>query len=90
MLYKQEVLYCLLGTSNHIKINTRISVLAFFFQSSFFPTMPQDDLDLIKDALLNARPDDGSENPVFHSKSFCILCFYKQAKLYQDFVSIIA
>ncbi|CAC5380698.1 RNF213 [Mytilus coruscus] len=33
---------------------------------SYFPTMPQDDLDLIKEALLASRPDDGSENPVFH------------------------
>ncbi|XP_076109129.1 E3 ubiquitin-protein ligase rnf213-alpha-like [Mytilus galloprovincialis] len=33
---------------------------------SYFPTMPQDDLDLIKEALLASRPADGSENPVFH------------------------
>ncbi|XP_071137105.1 E3 ubiquitin-protein ligase rnf213-alpha-like [Mytilus edulis] len=33
---------------------------------SYFPTMPQDDLDLITEALLANRPDDGSENPVFH------------------------
>ncbi|CAG2239384.1 RNF213 [Mytilus edulis] len=35
-------------------------------KESYFPTMPQDDLDLIKEALLASRPDDGSENPVFH------------------------
>lgn len=34
--------------------------------------MPQDDLDVIKEALLVSRPADGSENPVFHSKyNYC-------------------
>lgn len=55
----------------------------YFFQKSYFPTMPQDDLDLITEALLANRPDDGSENPVFHSNyynnssysnSFCKIC----------------
>lgn len=40
----------------------------FFLQNSFFPTMPQDEVSEIKEALLAARQQTG-ENPVFYSKS---------------------
>ena len=34
----------------------------------FLPTMPQDDLEDIKEALLAARQNNGGENPVFYRK----------------------
>lgn len=39
-----------------------------FPQRSFIPTMPQDDLADIKDALLAARTQNGNENPVLYRK----------------------
>ena len=39
------------------------------FQGSYYPTMPQDELLEIKEAVLAARKNDGAENPVFYSKS---------------------
>ena len=49
----------------------------------FLPTMPQDDLEDVKEALLAARQNNAGENPVFYRKlndSICI--FFHQNKLF--------
>ena len=45
-------------------------VLLFILQRSFIPTMPQDDLADIKEALLAGRRGDGNENPVLYRKYY--------------------
>lgn len=41
-------------------------LLSYYFQEMYLPTMPQDDLETVKEALLNARTSSGNENPVFY------------------------
>ena len=41
-----------------------------FLQRSFIPTMPQDDLADIKEALLAGRGRDCNENPVLYRKYY--------------------
>jgi hypothetical protein len=46
----------------------RISaVLSFFFQGAFLPTMPEDDVAAVREALLGARTATGEENPFIWS-----------------------
>lgn len=57
-------------------------------QDCYFPTMPQDDLDEVKEAVLAARDEDSLENPVFYSKCRFIrqiavlkgICIFKRKK----------
>lgn len=56
----------------------------------FLPTMPQDDLEEVKEALLAGRARDPGENPVFYSK-YCFFVFkrkveIKEKQLLCDFV----
>lgn len=44
-----------------------IKCVIFPFQNMFLPSMPQDDLEEIKEALLAARANNAGENPVFYS-----------------------
>lgn len=44
------------------------------YQDCYYPTMPQDELLEIKEALLAARKHNGNENPVFYSE--LIILFY--------------
>ena len=45
---------------------THQGFLCCFLQGMFLPTMPQDDLEDVKEALLAARQAGGGENPVFY------------------------
>lgn len=48
----------------------------------FLPTMPQDDLEDIKEALLAARQQNAGENPVFYRKLTFdfVYCIYMPLK----------